>query len=329
MNKIQQLMMARMGMYKSGESDVGGLNANLNHFGGYPQQNRMINDKYRSFKRALFYSYQGAWIDPISQEEKTYRALINPNKVKQDYDDKILSVDYSSGLKPGDVFKWRETNTYWLIYLQELTELAYFRGDIRRCNYTIEWKDENDEVHSTYIAVRGPVETKINYIQKSGDSIDTPNHSLHILMPKTDASVKYFTRYARFYLHEDQSICWRVEGFDSISMPGVLEITAVEYYGNKDTDSDGIVNNLVIKPIDEETDSGEMIKGKLLIRPKTTYTYECAAGGTWTIVEPNAPVTLVQIDEYTATAKWEKSHSGIFTIKCGDFSRVIVVESLF
>lgn len=29
------------------------------------------------------------------------------------------------------------TGTKWIIYLQDLTELAYFKGEIRRCNYTV------------------------------------------------------------------------------------------------------------------------------------------------------------------------------------------------
>nr|DAH09523.1 MAG TPA: hypothetical protein [Caudoviricetes sp.] len=30
-------------------------------------------------------------------DEKRYRALINPDKLKQDYDDKIFSIDYNAG----------------------------------------------------------------------------------------------------------------------------------------------------------------------------------------------------------------------------------------
>jgi len=78
--------------------------------------------------------------------------------------------------------------------------LAYFRGEIRRCDYTIAWKDGEGNVHSTYAAIRGPVETKINYIQKHSISIDTPNHSLNIYMPKTKYTLEYFKRYAKFYL---------------------------------------------------------------------------------------------------------------------------------
>jgi hypothetical protein len=43
--------------------------------------------------------------------------LINPNKLKQDYDDKIVSVGFEHGFTTGDVFEWRGTGTHWLIYL--------------------------------------------------------------------------------------------------------------------------------------------------------------------------------------------------------------------
>ena len=50
-------------------------------------------------------------------------------------DKKILSVNFEHNFKPGDVFEWGNTHSHWLIYLQDLTELAYFRGSIRRCRY--------------------------------------------------------------------------------------------------------------------------------------------------------------------------------------------------
>ena len=40
------------------------------------------------------------------------------------------------------------TGTKWLVYLQDLTELAYFRGDIRKCSYDVSWIDENGELLS-------------------------------------------------------------------------------------------------------------------------------------------------------------------------------------
>jgi len=71
-----------------------------------------------------------------------------------------------------------------------MTELAYFKGDIRRCRYEIEWQNEDGEKRRTYAAIRGPVETKIDYIQKHGISVDNPNFSLHLLMPKNPATLK-------------------------------------------------------------------------------------------------------------------------------------------
>jgi hypothetical protein len=91
--------------------------------GGIAQEDRMIRDKYRTFLKALQYSYQGCdvslvqpWSECLDESNSsidagmlvnpTYRALINPDKVKQDYDDKILSIDYKYSYGPGDVFCW-------------------------------------------------------------------------------------------------------------------------------------------------------------------------------------------------------------------------------
>jgi hypothetical protein len=121
----------------------------------------MIKDKRRSLDRAVWHSYQAAEIIKVGAvDREPARALINPNQLKQDYDDKIVSIGFEYGLKVGSVFEWVGTNTYWLVYLQDLTELAYFRGDIRRCSYVIAWEDEEGR-HEVYAALRGPNETRI------------------------------------------------------------------------------------------------------------------------------------------------------------------------
>jgi len=51
------------------------------------------------------------------KESDPVRALINPNKLKADYDEKILSTGLENGFKTGDIFEWCNTGTYWLIYL--------------------------------------------------------------------------------------------------------------------------------------------------------------------------------------------------------------------
>ena len=339
-------MQGRLGIYNKYKSHDTVLDSKLigvknqdirmKHQGGNLQQQRMIADKRRSLHRALRFSYQGADVRKIdSLDDDFVRALINPNKLKQDYDDKIISIDYDDNFKCGDVFEWGGTNTHWLIYLQDLTELAYFRGDIRKCSHDIAWEDE-DGLHKTYAAIRGPVETKINYIQKHGISIDTPNYSLSILMPKTDSAVKYFQRYTKFYLQgdKDYNICWRVEAVDWLSTPGILEVIAVEYYRNETEDDieEGVVGGLIAEPVNPNNKFvEETIRGETFIKPKKQYeyTYEGNLEGIWSVGGNDCPVELIQNGK-SVSVRWLNTYSGQFDlIYAGHFKKTIVVESLF
>lgn len=356
-NMALKLMSQRMGYldipphyYKD---TVDGANTIAEHLiarGGFPQQERMIRDKRKSLDKATLYSYQAARIRNVKGEQ-IVRALINPDKNKFDYDDKIVSTRFEHGFKPGDVFEWIGTHSYWLITLQDLDELAYFRGDIRRCDYEINWLDEDGNEQSTFAAIRGPVETKINFIQKHGISVDEPNHSLHILVPRNEITMKQFYRYSKFYLKDadnpDDSICWRVEATDSISTKGILEFTAVEYYANgtEDNIEDGLVGAYIKKNIEPEIDPALDIVGPTFIKPKVEYEYfvetKSKLGGDWFIDGPKVPVVLEKIvterDTPGVKIKWTSSYSGQFTLWYGhkesghekNFSKTIVVESLF
>lgn len=325
------------------EQSIAGINALAKYLyaaGGPAQQSRMITDKRKTLDRVIKYSYQGAFVQRIGEKTKPAPALINPNKLKQDYDDKILSIGFEYDFQPGDIFEWCQTGTYWLIYLQDLTELAYFRGDIRKCSHQIVWIDEQNKEHKTYAAIRGPVETKINYIQKHTISLDEPNYSLNILMPLTDESLNYFKRYNKFYLQNDnKKVCWRVEAVDWISTPGILEITAVEYYANKSEDDieNGLVGALIAKKIDpNEGDLTQIISGETFIKPKKEYSYICnkiIPDGKWSF-DKNYPIEIVNITrnakgKSVITIKWNSSYTGQFELSFGQFKKTIVVESLF
>lgn len=357
-----KLMARRMGntdlptYYNSTVEGAEDLAQRLTARGGFPQQERMIRDKRHSLDKATLYSYQAALIKKVVNNEdvmdgewiKPVRALINPDKTKQDYDDKIVSVGFEFGFKPGDVFEWCRTHSYWLIYLQDLNEIAYFRGEIRRCDYQIKWLDEEGNEQSTYAAIRGPVETKINFIQKHGISVDEPNYSLHILMPRNEKTMKQFKRYSKFYLNQadedDDKICWRVEATDSISAKGILEVTAVEYYANETEDDvdNGLVGAFVTKMVEPEVDVKIDIVGGTFIKPKLEYKYyvDTRADGKWYVGEPNVPVILEPFltdrGIHGVKIKWNSSYSGQFTLWFGDqnghyknYSKTIVVESLF
>lgn len=365
-NSNLRLMNTRMGnldlpRYKpdtvQGEIDMA---KRLEAKGGFPQQDRMIRDKRRSLDKATLYSYQGAKVkkqlydfkpamDGV-READPVRALINPNKLKMDYDDKIISIGFEHGFHVGDVFEWCNTGTYWIIYLQDLEELAYFRGDIRKCSYEIEWDDEDGKRQRTYVALRGPVETKIDYIQKHGISVDNPNYSLNILMPKTTANLKQFKRYKKFYLQDlvegEDRVCWRVEAIDTFSTPGIIEVTAVEYYANEFEDDveAGKVGSLIKKPIDPNigTDSEFVIVGDTFIKPKKEYIYYIKGSqyGQWYISDAKLPIKKEEFEDDMGRSairiKWDSSYSGQFDLWYGDengpmfdYKKTIVVESLF
>ncbi len=318
------------------------MSKQLNYHGGYFQQNREIKDKRKSLDKALLYSYQGAFVkkyypkDDKLHESKIVRALINPNKLKMDYDDKIISIGFEHEFKTGDIFEWVDTNTYWLICLQQTTEVAYFRGEIRKCQYQISWKDGN-EIKSTFAAVRGPVETKINSAQKHGIIMDSPNYTLSILMPLNEDTLKQFQRYSKFYLQNiqgDNKVCWRVEAVDSISSPGILEVIAQEYYSNEFEDDieNGIVGGLIeeIKnPNDEEVE--DAIIGETFIKPKTTYKYYFNGSllSDWQVKGKNLPIKAKKTDDYEIELMWDSTYSGSFILSYGSYEKTIVVESLF
>ena len=366
-NKSVNLVGARLGdtsiKIPQPDSVDGSLNMakRLMSAGGFAQQQRMIKDKRHSLDQATKYSYQAAWVrkcaatEVETKQEKNIlppvRALMNPNKLKQDYDDKVISIGFEHKFNCGDVFEWCNTGTYWLIYLQDLDELAYFRGDVRRCTYQIPFMMD-DELNVVYVANRGPVETKIDYIQKHTTSVDNPNYSLNLLIPKNEKTLKFFKRYQKFYIWpEDGSVydtCWRVVAVNNISMTGVIEVNAVEYYANEFTDDRdaGLADAFKMpdpilkrKIIDKNEDNNKILNivGETFIKPKKEYDFNLNIKnirGTWKIEGNDVPVRIISEgtnDKGFATIKlkWDSTYSGQFDLVYGTSRKTIVVESLF
>ena len=109
-------------------SSLDNLKERLRYRGGARQEDRMNADKLRSLRDALLNSYQAQ--TAILKDTREFRCLINHDKLKEDYDDKIISIPYKDiclnapkekkktseamqeiGMKVGDIFTWKETNT--------------------------------------------------------------------------------------------------------------------------------------------------------------------------------------------------------------------------
>ena len=219
------------------------LNKRLQYSGG-DQEHRMIRDKLISLKRALLYSYQAATAKLA--DNRQFKCLINPDKNKPAYDNKILSIPYEdiclttqrqekTKVKTGDVFLWKETNTHWLIYLQFLEEDAYFRSQIRRCDQMVDVDGK-----SYWVYLRGPVQTSIEWTQKAGIEWNTLNYSLVMYITADDNTEEYFERFKTVKIIDprtDKKKTWQVVGVDPYYGDGIIQVFLDEYFENSIEDA--------------------------------------------------------------------------------------------
>lgn len=296
-------------------SGLKNLETRLMYNGGIAQEDRMRMDKRRSLEKALLYSYQA---ETIEYGDCQIRCLINPNKTIMDYDNKEISIpferimptaekikeplkDLSKIFLPGGtVFKWLETNTYWIIYLQHLEEKAYYRADIKRCDYELK---VNDNTYRVY--VRGPVETTIPWNQKAQTSWNDMNYSLNMVIEKNDETQEFFHRFKQVKFMNQM---WEVQTVNRLGGDGVLDITFKEYFNNDNGEAfeEDVVAAMpeIIKPMPTEP----AILGEFFIKPysKHEYTVQNISGGYWEIAEPD----LAEIRESDDTSVKVKIKSG-------------------
>lgn len=186
-------------------SGLDNLNNRLNYRGGVKQHNRMVNGKLEALKRALLYSYQAA--TAILADGREFRCLINPDKLKVNYDDKIISIPFDDiclnntdketrgkveviGMKTGDVFTWKETNTNWIVYLQRLEEKAYFRAEIRKCEYTLDINGKGYKIYARKKAL-----SEIPWHTSKGISWNDLDYALEMYITKDEITKDYFERF--------------------------------------------------------------------------------------------------------------------------------------
>ena len=73
-------------------SSLDNLKNRIDYNGGKIAEERMNLSKLRSLKKALLYSYQAQTAELT--DGRQFRCLINHDKLKEDYDDKIISIPY-------------------------------------------------------------------------------------------------------------------------------------------------------------------------------------------------------------------------------------------
>ena len=222
------------------------LKQRMEYYGGANQQERMFEDKLRTLKKALLYSYQAA--TAVLKDGRQFRCLINPDKNKPDYDNKIISIPFKDvclnepkvgtttqgtvqiGMKPGDVFVQKQNNEHWLVFLQSLDEKAYFRSEIRKCEVEVEVNGER-----YWIYIRGPVETDIKWKSKAGIVWNTLNYSIVFYITADDNTKEHFMRFANVKVldpRDNKEKTWEVAGVNPFYGDGIIQVFANEYFEN-------------------------------------------------------------------------------------------------
>lgn len=298
------------------------LRTRLNYQGGITAESRIQKDKERSLKKALLYSYQAE--TAILSDGREFRCLINTDRTKADYDVKIISIPYEDiclgvvdkdgvetrrlpdgktsqkiekiGMKCGDTFKWKETNTYWIVYLEKLSENAYFRAEIYKCEEKVVI---NNKEYPIYI--RGPVETEIQWREAKGNAWNDLNYSLIIYITKNEDTLDYFHRFKEIKIGRKN---WEVKTVDPYSADGIIEVCLGEYFTNTLNDYYKEEQEKKIKEANKSANTNIYIEGQKIVYPyeKHKYVIHGISDGKWSvnnnkkaiIKEPLSPCTIVE-----------------------------------
>lgn len=194
-------------------SSLDNLKTRINYAGGANQEHRMNSDKLRSLKKALLYSYQGQ--TAILNDGREFRCLINHDKLKEDYDDKIISIPYKDiclnrgkfydkthegeeeiGMKVGDTFKWKETDTRWIVIQEILEENAYFRATIRKA------EDEVVIDGKTYYGYLGKWTKGVLWHTKGLNSWSEMGYEVVLYITRDETTEKFFHRFQKVQIRD-------------------------------------------------------------------------------------------------------------------------------
>lgn len=324
-------------------SGLSNMKARIGYRGGEKQQDRMVADKLHSLRNALVNSYQAATVVVRNRKDeegkvipREFRALINPNKLTMDLDDKVISIPFediclnaprvgtttegmvSTDVKIGDIIEWKQPrqSTFWIIYDQYLQELAYFRGQMRQCEQTP--LDIDGVPHYYYL--KGPDEKGISWQKSKHFFVNNLNYSVEMYISKTQEAKQLFQRFAKINLpikNLDGTIDARpfeVQAVDDISSDGVMVIYLKEDFSNKYAAQEDITPPEETIPGVNETPSAR-ITGPSEVYPYDTVVYTATqAGGSWAVDSEKAVIITDKSSDTQVTIDITTGRSGKFNL---------------
>ena len=302
------------------------MSTRLNYAGGAPQIKRMNEDKLKSLKKALLYSYQSA--TAILSDGREFRCLINPDQLKNEYDNKIISIPFEDvclnqprvgkttegiqpiGLKPGDVITWKETSTDWLVYLQYFEETAYFRAELRRCKYTV---DVDGTEYKCYAA--RPSVNEIDWRVQQKNIWNDIDYNLKMYITKDEKTEAFFHRFTVVKINGKP---WEVQAIDNMSSDGIIIMALKEHYQNTIQDKEDEKKKEAAETAEKQS-SRIPKKQPIILGPNIVYPYdECSysveniSGGDWVLETTKAKI--IDATDTTVDIEITTGRSGNFEL---------------
>ena len=313
-------------------SALNDLKTRVKYLGGALDTERLKKGKLQSLKRAMQSSYQAAIA--ILEDGREFKCLINPDKISVDYDNKMISIPFVDvclngasrqeeeiGLRPGHTFTWKETDTHWLVYLQYLEELAYFRAAIKKCTNSIEIDGKK-----YWCCVKGPTERSLDWNSAEHFYWNDLNYTMVLDVPKNDATLAYFDRFQKVKINGNT---WEVQATDKISVDGIIEVFLKEAFNNTIEDAAIAEAEELEEPINSR------IIGKTTLSPYDVASYAIdLEDGQWALSGANGLACITKTTASTVTIEVLTGRGGGDFILSysgsaeGDFELPIKIKSL-
>ena len=199
-------------------------------YGGSSSIDKLDYRNKQLFNRALQESFNA---EEVVLNNKDWRALILEDKLTLELDQKWIGMPLESNLKPGDVIHVKRNDVRWIMVQTDLSERSFCRCVGKRCVTEITWRDEDDNVHSSWAALRGPTETSIKTEARKHILFDQGNEKVALWLPDTPET-KSLRRYKHIMVRGET---WEIASVDYLTTPGILELNLVEAQDNRDLDN--------------------------------------------------------------------------------------------
>lgn len=304
-------------------SGLNNLEVRLNYRGGLAKKDRMLQSRLNALRSAIQRSFQSSTIE--FSDGRQFKCLINSDEKKLDYDYKMLSIPYNdflvgstthakanTNIQCGQVVRWVENDTHWLVFMQYLEEEAYFRGEIVEC------EEEQIEINGIpyYVYVRGVSETIMDWDTKQDISFNRLDNSLKMYITKDENTTNYIERFKQIKF---QGKNWEIQTHNNLAGDGIIVIYLEEDFTNKyeedrvekekEEHQEEEVKEYILQP-------DIIIKGTNDVKPYNSYIYtiENADDGVWSVSDTKKAKILRQAVN--------KVEIGIVSSKSGEFDLI-------